>query len=102
MQSCGFDIPGTTEVGFGGGLKPGKGSFFLYGLTSSRVVTIVATGVGDSGNTEVQTVSVPVKPVDPPGVRYFVIERPPVEDVEALVALNADGDVVQRISLQVE
>lgn len=41
-MACGFDIPNTTEVGFGGGLKPGQGDFFLFGLTSSRVSSIVA------------------------------------------------------------
>lgn len=29
-SGSGFDIPGTTEIGFGGGLKPGEGNYYLY------------------------------------------------------------------------
>ena len=43
-SGSGFDIPGTTEIGFGGGLKPGQGHYYLYGLTTSRIRTVRGSG----------------------------------------------------------
>lgn len=95
--ACGFDIPRTTEVGFSGGLKVGQGDYFLYGLTSSRVTTIVA-------ESRSQDLAVPTEVLPPeahrPSLRFFVLMREPVDDVEALVALDADRNIVQRLELR--
>lgn len=93
---CGFDIPGTTEVGFVGGLRPGQGDFILFGLTSARVATVTAESAVQKS--EVRTKELP------PGasrsvLRFFVIVREPVENVDALVASDATGRVVQRLPL---
>lgn len=98
-EVCGFDIPNTTEVGFGGGLKPGRGSFFLFGITSSRVHSISAEGVSSGDVTKARTLDLPGNSPGPPGLRAFFIERPPVDNVNALVAFDAKGGVVQRIAL---
>jgi len=95
--ACGFDIPNTTEVGLGGGLKPGQGDFFLFGFTSSRVATIVAESPGNES--EVQTEALPLPDARRPALRFFVLVREPVDDVDALVALDEDGTLVQRLEL---
>lgn len=95
-SACGWDIPNTTDVGFGGGLKHGEGNFFLYGLTSERVASIEAESDGEQSN--VQTRNLP-EIAGRPSLRFFVIVREPVDDVAALVAFDADGGQVQRIAL---
>jgi hypothetical protein len=98
LESCGFDIPGTTEIGFSAGMNAGQGSFFLFGLTSARVAVVVAES--ETGNTEQPTLIVPSGSSELVGARFFLIERPPVDDVNALIGLDADGKVVQRIPLR--
>mgnify|MGYP006952625925 CR=1 FL=1 len=94
-DACGFDIPGTTEVGFSGALKPGKGDYILYGVTSQRIVTVRAESA--EGNSEVATEKLPEGTQSP--LRFFVLTREPVDNVGALVALDASRAVVQRIPL---
>lgn len=50
----GFDIPGTTEIGFSGSLTRGRGHFFLYGLVTSRV-RFVREESREGGDSEVPT-----------------------------------------------
>lgn len=97
--ACGFDIPGTTEVGFGGGLKPGQGDFYLFGLTSARVTSVVADS--PEHDSQVQTQALPAD-ADRPTLRFFILVREPVDNVVALVALDADGKLVQRLELPAE
>ena len=94
----GFDIPRTTELGFGGGLTPGQGHLYLYGLTTDRILTVRAESHADACRSERTTVPL-AEATTPDGValRVFVIVRPAVEDVTALVGLDADGHEVQRI-----
>ncbi len=91
---CGFDIPETTEVGFGGGLKPGRGDYFLYGMTSTRVASVLAESA--DGDSEVETEALP-EDSSQSAFRFFVLTREPVDNVDALVALDVDRSIVQRI-----
>lgn len=95
----GFDIPGTTEIGFSGSLTPGRGRFFLYGLVTSRIRFV--RGESREGNdSEVPTSALsPATKDSTCALRTFVMVRPPVDDVTALVGLDQDGEVVQRITL---
>ncbi|NYG55722.1 hypothetical protein [Nocardioides perillae] len=97
----GFDIPAVTEIGFAGGLTPGKGDYILYGLTSSRVARVRAESDDVQHWSEVGTreVVAAAGPSDGSPLRCFVLVRPPVDDVRALVGLDADGQTVQRIVL---
>ena len=100
-SGSGFDIPGTTEIGFGGGLIPGVGHYYLYGLTSSRVRTIRAEGMSGSVHTTVATELLPeVAATNGTVLRTFVIVRPPVDDVTALVGLDDQNAEIQRIRLR--
>jgi hypothetical protein len=92
--ACGFDIPNTTEVGVNGNLKPGEGDFYLYGLTSTRVAWIVAEGLDHK--TEVRTEPMP-SVAHRPELHFFILVREPVENVVALVALDEDREVIQRL-----
>lgn len=94
-SACGFDIPATTEIGFGGGLKPGRGDFFLYGLTSDRILTVAAES--SAGDTRVGTVRMPFS-AGRPHLRFFVLDRKPVENVSGIAGLGEDSDLIQRIS----
>ena len=99
-SGSGFDIPGTTEIGFGGGLKPGEGNFYLYGLTTSRIRTVRAESHDDARQSEAATSALPDAAtgcVD--ALRVFVLVRPAVDDVTALVGLDQAGHEVQRIPL---
>jgi hypothetical protein len=94
----GFDIPGTTELGFGGDLTPGQGRFYLYGLTSDRIRTVRAESHVHSRWSERATIAFAgATTPDGDALRVFVVERPAVEDVTALVGLDAHGHEVQRI-----
>jgi hypothetical protein len=100
-SGSGFDIPATTEIGFGGDLTPGVGHYYLYGLTSSRVREIRAQGVIGSVDTTVATEPLPgVTANDGTVLRSFVIVRPPVDDVTALVGLDEENVEIQRIRLR--
>lgn len=97
-SGSGFDIPEVTEIGFGGGLKPGEGSFYLYGLVTSRIHIVRAESREECDQSEIVTAAFPeATTVDGDSLRTFVLVRPPVENVSALVGLDCDGRVVQRI-----
>lgn len=99
-SGSGFDIPDVTEIGFGGGLKPGEGNFYLYGLVTSRIHIMRAESREERDQSEVATVAFPkATTIDGDPLRTFVLVRPPVENVRALVGLDRDGRVVQRIPL---
>lgn len=95
-SGCGNEIPDGTEVAFSGGFKPGKGDFYLYGMTSDRVVSITAES--SDGDVVVETEEPPAE-VDRPDQRFFMLIREPVDNVQALVARDKHGKVVQRIEL---
>jgi hypothetical protein len=98
-EGSGWDIPRATEIGFSGGLKPGQGHYYLYGLATSRIASVRAES-GDGDQSEVSTTAFPTATGDDGSpLRTFVLIRPPVEDVTALVGLDSDGNVVQRIPL---
>ncbi len=97
-SAAGFDIPDATEIGFGGGLTPGQENFYLYGLVTSRIHTVLAESHGERGGSEVATAPFSGAMANDGGaLRTFVLVRPPVEDVTALVGLDRGGQVVQRI-----
>ena len=93
---CGFDIPKKTEIGFGAGLKPGVGDYFFFGITTNRIVSVIAKS--RAGDSEVETEPLPSH-LSQQKLRTFVLTRKPIEDVDALVGLDAKGNVVQRIAL---
>lgn len=94
----GFDIPHVTEIGFAGGMKRGEGVYFLYGLVSSRIRAVRAEGRGAAPSTEVATTALMGGVASNGGaLRTFVIVRPPVDDVGALIGLDQQGRTVQRI-----
>lgn len=93
----GFDIPGTTEIGFSSSLTPGRGRFLLYGLVTSRI-RFVRGESREGSDSEVPTSALsPATRDSTCALRTFVMVRPPVDDVTALVGLDQDGEVVQRI-----
>lgn len=97
-SGSGFDIPDTTEIGFGGGLTPGQGNYYLYGLVTSRIHTVRAEGRTGRGHSDVMTTALSrASANDGDALRVFVVVRPPVEDVSALVGLDRKGRTVQRI-----
>lgn len=97
-DGSGWDIPGTTEIGFGGGFKRGEGNRYIYGLVTSRIEVVRAESHDESDQTEVSPAALPAATTnDGSPLRCFVLVRPPVEDVTALVGLDGDGQVVQRI-----
>ena len=96
--ASGFDIPGVTEIGFAGGLTTGRGQFFLYGLVSSRIQVVRAESHEAARWSEVMTAALPGETASGgAALRTFVLVRPPIEDVSALVGLDGAGQVVQRI-----
>lgn len=98
--ASGFDIPEMTEIGFAGGLTPGRGHLYLYGIVTSRVHVVRAESREKATRSDVATAALPS--VESDGVcalRIFVLVRPPVDDVTALVGLDRDERVVQRIVL---
>jgi hypothetical protein len=97
-EGSGLDIPDTTEIGFGSGVTPGSGEYYLYGLTSSRIHTVRAESHSEEDTSEVATTPLPETTAtvgDP--LRAFVLTRPPVENVIALVGLDSEGRIAQRI-----
>jgi hypothetical protein len=99
-NGSGFDIPGTTEIGFGGGLKPGEGNYYLYGLTTSRIRAVRAESHDDARQSEAATLAFPGASTEGgDALRVFVLVRPAVDDVTALVGLDQAGHEVQRIRL---
>lgn len=98
-DGSGWDIPGTTEIGFGGGFKLGEGNRYIYGLVTSRIRIVRAESIQEDGHTEVSPALFFAATADDPSpLRCFVLVRPPVDDVTALVGLDGDGQVVQRIN----
>ncbi|WP_224280444.1 hypothetical protein [Nocardioides lacusdianchii] len=97
-DASGWDIPDTTEIGFGGGFKRGEGNRYIYGLVTSRINVVRAETNDEGDQTEVSPAHLPVATTGN-GVRLrcFVLVRPPVDDVTALVGLDGHGQVVQRI-----
>lgn len=99
-EACGFDIPDRTEIGFAGGLKPGEGRYYLYGLVTPRIEVMRAESHDEERATEVTTAVLPGARTNEGGaLRSFVLVRPPIDDVAALVGLDRAGYVVQRIPL---
>lgn len=99
-SGSGFDMPDTTEIGFGGGLTPGHGNYYLYGLVTSRIHTVRAESQEERDRSDVATAALlGVTANDGGALRTFVLVRPPVEDVNALVGLDREGRVVQKIPL---
>jgi hypothetical protein len=97
-SGSGFDMPDTTEIGFGGGLTQGPGNYYLYGLVTSRIHTVRAESHEERDRSEVSTAALLGATANDGGaLRTFVLVRPPVEDVTALVGLDRGGQVVQRI-----
>lgn len=100
VSGSGFDIPGTTEIGFGGGLKPGQGNYYLYGLVTSRIHTVRAESDEEPHRSDLPTAAFSGATAnDGSPLRTFVFVRPPVDDVTALVGLDLGGQVVQTIPL---
>lgn len=98
-DGAGWDIPDTTEIGFAGGFKRGEGNRYLYGLVTSRIVTVRAESRNERDQSEVATVPCPAATADDGSpLRTFVLVRPPLDDVTALVGLDGGGRVVQRIA----
>lgn len=103
VEGWGFDLPDTTEIGFCGGLKPGSGQFYLIGLVTSRIRSVCAESHQQQLRSEVRTSALPEATAeDGSPLRTFVLIRPPVDDVTALVGLDHDDRVVQRIPLRVD
>jgi hypothetical protein len=99
-EGSGLDLPDTTEIGFIAGMKPGIGQFYLFGLVTSRIQTVRAESHEEQYWSEVPTSPLPEATTkDGSPLRSFVLVRPPVDDVTALVGLGRDGVVVQRIPL---
>ncbi|MFA6300081.1 MAG: hypothetical protein WC642_12990 [Nocardioides sp.] len=99
--ASGFDIPEVTEIGFAGGLTPGRGQYFLYGLVTSRIHVVRAESHEAARWSDVMTAALPgATASDGTALRTFVLARPPIDDVSALVGLDRDGQVVQRIPFQ--
>jgi hypothetical protein len=99
-DGSGWDIPGTTEIGFGGGFKQGEGNRYIYGLVTSRIELLRAECHDEGDQTEVAPATLPVATTDDGSpLRCFVLVRPPVDDVTALVGLDGNGQVVQRVPL---
>ena len=96
--ASGLDIPDVTEIGFAGGLTPGHGLYFLYGLVTSRIQVVRAESHEADRWSEVMTAALPgATASDGAPLRTFVLVRPPIDDVSALVGLDQAGQVVQRI-----
>lgn len=96
----GFDVPGTTEIGFGGGLTPGEGNYYLYGITSSRIRTVRAESQDEARRSEASTSALPEDATgDGDALRIFVLVRSAVDDVTALVGLDQAGREAQRSPL---
>ena len=94
----GFDIPEVIEIGFSGGLTPGKGHYFLYGLVTARIHLVREESHDAARGSEVMTSALPGGTAsDGTALRTLVLVRPPVDDVRALVGLDRAGQVVQRI-----
>lgn len=99
-EGAGWEIPGRTEIGFAGGFKQGQGNRYLYGLATSRIAIVRAESHDERDQSEAPTIAFPAATTDDGSpLRTFVLIRPPVEDVTALVGLDSDGQVVQRIPL---
>jgi hypothetical protein len=96
--AVGFDIPEVTEIGFAGGLSPGSGQFFLFGLVTSRIQVERAESRHRARWSEVSTTTVPGATAgDGSALRAFVLVCPPIDDVNALVGLGPAGATVQRV-----
>lgn len=96
--ASGFDIPAVTEIGFAGGLTPGSGQYYLYGLVTSRIQIVRAERPQAAHWSDVMTAALSgATASDGTALRTFVLVRPPIEDVSALVGLDRAGQIVQRI-----
>jgi len=97
-DGSGWDIPGTTEIGFAGGFKRGEGNRYLYGLVTYRIEIVRAECHEERAQSEARTAAFPAATTDDGRpLRTFVMVRPPLDDVTALVGLDREGQVVQRI-----
>jgi len=95
--ASGFAIPDVTEIGFAGGLRPGHFYYFLYGLVTSRIQVVRAES-HEGHWSEVASAALPgATASDGSPLRTFVLIRPPIDDVSALVGLDRAEQVVQRI-----
>lgn len=99
-DGAGFEIPDRTEIGFAGGFKRGQGNRYIYGLVTSRIAVVRAETLDERDQSEAPTIAFPAATTDDGSpLRNFVLVRPPVEDVTALVGLDSGGQVVQRIRM---
>jgi len=99
-EGAGWNIPGTTQIGFGGGFEPGEGNRYIYGLVSDPIVVLRAECKDSGDQSEIATLPLAVAKTeqgDP--LRVFTLVREPKDDVTALVGLDGEGRVVQRIPL---
>ena len=97
-DGSGWDIPGTTEIGFGDGFTHGGGNRYIFGLVTFRIEIVRAESPDEGDHTEVSPAALSAATTDNESpLRCFVLVRPPVDDVTALVGLDGDGQVVQRI-----
>lgn len=88
-------------MGFAGGFRRGEGNRYLYGLVTPRIELVRAESHDIRDQSEVATIALPAATTDE-GIplRTFVLVRRPVDDVTALVGLDRDRQVVQRIPLR--
>lgn len=99
-EGSGFDVPETTEIGFIAGLAPRTGQFFLFGIVVSRIHIVRAESHQERDGSEVETAALAgVTTDDGSALHTFVLVRPPFDNVTALVGLDREGHVVQRIPL---
>jgi hypothetical protein len=74
------------------------GNYYLYGLVTSRIRTVRTEGGERGAHTDVATSALPGATAnDGSALRTFVLVRPPVDDVTALVGLDRHGRVAQEI-----
>lgn len=97
-MGMGYDIPDVTEIGFSATVKKDEGLYTLYGLVTERIRTVRAEALDPDDWSESATVALPeALATDGTTLRSFVMLRPPVDNVTALVGLDWSGQVVQRI-----
>ena len=76
----------------------GRGHYSLYGLVTSRI-RFVRGQSREGSDSEVPTSALSPATTDSRrALRTFVMVRPPLDDVTALVGLDQDGEVVQKIA----
>jgi hypothetical protein len=74
-SGSGFEIPEVTEIGFGGGLTPGEGNYYLYGVVTARTQIVRAESADSKRGSEVMTAALPGAVAnDGTALRTFVSE----------------------------